>query len=152
MFPNIIAELEVQRRGCQKKSDAWWSLKMLQFCSCHHKDNWIVDSQSPQFMVWQTTRKAPGPPRESSTAQGVTRRGPHTSLLGSNGHHCKVSVFVDHDHSRNKKGVVCKFTISKAVQPGLGMSSSVVLRPQVLSQYSPVSSTVRHTVVSKDHF
>ena len=78
-------------------------------------------------MMRQTTTKAPGPPRESCTTQGATRRGFHASRLGSNGRHCKASIFADRSCS---KRIVCKFTICKAVRSSLGLSSSVVFRPR----------------------
>ena len=88
------------RAGSSKKivseeDDARWSLNILQFCSCQHEYHWIADTQSPQFMMRQTTTKAPEPPRESCTAQGTTRRGLHASRLGSSGHRSKASVFDD---------------------------------------------------------
>ena len=64
------------------------------------------------------------------TAQGATRRGLHASRLYLNSHHCKPpSLLTVHAIKR----VVCKFTISKAVRPGLGLSSSAVLRSQIFS-------------------
>ena len=84
-------------------------------------------------MMRQTTTKAPELSRKSCIAQGATRRGLHASRLGSNGHHCKVSIFVG--RPCNKIIVVCKFTISKAVRPGLALPSSVVPRFQIFSHH-----------------
>ena len=88
-------ELEATRM-CQRRNDAWQSVKSLQLRPHRYEIYWMVNTQSSQFMTRQTTTKAPGPLRKRCTAQGTTRRGLHASRLGSNGHHCKASIFDDH--------------------------------------------------------
>ena len=48
-------ELKATRKMCQRMSDAWKCVKLLQLRSRRYEVYWMVDTQSTQFMMRQTT-------------------------------------------------------------------------------------------------